>query len=138
VDERRRDDALAEMTMAMNSEAIADRYPLPKRRIRWLGLVFFIFLHVVGIVGTPLYIHAYGITAPELALFFFFLLATGMSTTIGYHRLFAHGTFKTVPAVRFVLLLFGAATFEESALKWSSQHRQHHLFTDTDHVLTRE
>src|SRR4029079_19351010 len=29
--------------------------------------------------------------------------------------------------------LFGAATFQESALKWSSQHRQHHLFTDTKH-----
>ena len=35
--------------------------------------------------------------------------------------------------VRFFFLLFGAATFEESALKWSSQHRQHHLFTDTEH-----
>ncbi len=36
-----------------------------------------------------------------------------MSTTIGYHRLFAHGTFKAAPVVRFVLLFFGAATFEE-------------------------
>jgi stearoyl-CoA desaturase (delta-9 desaturase) len=119
--------------MTTTAEPIADDYPLPKRRIRWLGLVFFVFLHVVGIVGTPLYIYYYGITAPELALFFFFLIATGMSTTIGYHRLFAHGTFKAVPAVRFLLLLFGAATFEESALKWSSQHRQHHLFADTEH-----
>jgi stearoyl-CoA desaturase (delta-9 desaturase) len=38
-----------------------------------------------------------------------------------------------VPVIRFLLLLFGAATFEESAMKWSSQHRQHHLFTDTEH-----
>ena len=119
------------MDLAYN--AIADDYPLPKRRIRWVGLVFFVFLHVIGIVGTPLYVYYYGITVPELALFFVFLLATGMSTTIGYHRLFAHGTFKTVPVVRFLLLLFGAATFEESAMKWSSQHRQHHFFTDTEH-----
>jgi stearoyl-CoA desaturase (Delta-9 desaturase) len=52
---------------------------------------------------------------------------------MGYHRLFAHRTYDTSPVVRFVLLFFGAATFEESALKWSSQHRQHHLFTDTEH-----
>ena len=54
-------------------------------------------------------------------------VATGMSITMGYHRLFAHRTFKASPIVRFLLLFFGAATFEESALKWSSQHRQHHL-----------
>ena len=52
---------------------------------------------------------------------------------IGYHRLFAHSAFKASPIVQFFVLLFGAATFEESALKWASQHRQHHRFTDTEH-----
>jgi stearoyl-CoA desaturase (delta-9 desaturase) len=56
-----------------------------------------------------------------------------MAVTMGYHRLFAHRTYETSSAVRFFLLLFGAATFQESALKWASQHRQHHLFTDTEH-----
>jgi stearoyl-CoA desaturase (delta-9 desaturase) len=119
--------------MTAATRTIADDYPLPTRRVRWLGLVFFIFLHVVAFVGTPLYIYYRGITAPELALFFFFAAATGLSTTIGYHRLFAHCTFQAVTPVRFLLLLFGAATFEESALKWASQHRQHHMFTDTEH-----
>src|SRR5208282_5885977 len=119
----------------MTAHAIqrADEYPLPQRRVRWLGLIFFIFLHIVAFIGTPLYIYYRGVTAPELVLFFFFLVATGMSTTVGYHRLFAHSTFKAAPVLRFLLLLFGAASFQESALKWSSQHRQHHLFTDTEH-----
>ena len=119
--------------MASNARAITADYPLPKRKVRWLGLIFFLALHVVAIFGTPLYIYYRGVTAPELALFFFYLVATGMSITIGYHRLFAHRTFKASPVVRFVLLFFGAAAFEESALKWASQHRQHHLFTDTEH-----
>jgi stearoyl-CoA desaturase (delta-9 desaturase) len=119
--------------MSTSAAPIADHYPLPKRQIRWVGIVFLLVIHIVGIVGTPLYIYFFGITASEIALFFFFVIATGMATTLGYHRLFAHGTFKTSPSVRFLLLLFGAATFEESALKWSSQHRQHHLFTDTEH-----
>ena len=119
--------------MPADATLLADNYPLPKRKVRWLGIVFFLVIHTVGIIGTPLYIYYYGITAPELALFFFFVVATGMSTTLGYHRLFAHGTYKTSTPVRFFLLLFGAATFEESALKWASQHRQHHLFTDTEH-----
>ena len=78
----------------------------------------------------PLLLRHHGAGACAVLLL---LVATGMSTTIGYHRLFAHGTFKAGPVVRFVLLLFGAATFEESAMKWSSQHRQHHMFTDTEH-----
>ena len=119
--------------MTAIASEIAAEYPLPKRKVRWLGLVFFIFLHFVGIVGTPLYIHYRGITVPELVLFFFFCAATGMSITMGYHRLFAHPTYQASPVVQFLFLLFGAATFEESALKWSSQHRQHHLFTDTEH-----
>lgn len=110
-----------------------DDYPLPRRQVRWLGLIFFIVLHVVAILGTPLYVYYRGVTSPELWLFFCYLLATGMATTMGYHRLFAHCTFDTSAGVRFLLLFFGAATFEESALKWASQHRQHHFFTDTEH-----
>ena len=52
--------------MTADAAAIAEDYPLPKRKVRWLGLIFFVFLHVVGIVGTPLYIYYRGITAPEL------------------------------------------------------------------------
>jgi len=117
----------------MTAAEISNAYPLPRRKIRWLGLIFFVILHVVGIVGTPLYIYYRGITGPELALFFFLLGATGMATTVGYHRLFAHSTFQTSPIVRFFLLFFGAATFEESALKWASQHLQHHMFADKEH-----
>jgi len=119
--------------MPMEAPRNAHDYPLPTRKVRWPSLIFFVGLHIAGLVGTPLYIYYRGITAPEIALFLFFCVATGMSTTIGYHRLFAHGTFKASPIVRFFLLLFGAATFEESALKWASQHRQHHMFTDTEH-----
>ena len=119
--------------MTTNSATNASDYPLPTSEIRWLGLVFFVVLHLVGIVGTPLYIHYRGITLPELALFFGYCALTGMAITMGYHRLFAHRTYRASRAVSFLLLFFGAATFEESALKWSSQHRQHHLFTDTEH-----
>jgi stearoyl-CoA desaturase (delta-9 desaturase) len=34
--------------------------------------------------------------------------ATGLSITIGYHRLFAHSAFKASPVVQFFVLLFGA------------------------------
>ena len=109
-----------------------DEYPLPSPRIRWLGIIFFLILHLVGFIGTPLYVIYHGINTADIVLFSSFFVLTSMAITVGYHRLFAHVTFKANPMIRFFLLLFGAATFEESALKWASQHRQHHQFTDTD------
>ena len=119
--------------IATHASTSPDDYPLPKRKIRWLGLIFFIVLHIVGIIGTPLYIYHHGVSWAEAVLFFAYCFLTGMAVTMGYHRLFAHGSYSASPVVRFIFLFFGAGSFEESALKWSSQHRQHHLFTDTEH-----
>ncbi len=107
-------------------------YGPPKRKTKWAGVLLFAVLISCGLVGTPLYIYKHGLSKPELFLFLFYFFATGMAITVGYHRLFAHATYKTNEVIRFLLLFFGAATYEESALKWASQHRQHHQFTDTE------
>ena len=106
-------------------------YPSPERQNRWVGIIFFMIIHAVGIVGTPLYLLYYGASTAEWVLFLAYVSLTSLAITVGYHRLFAHVTYKTNAFVRFLLLFFGAATFEQSALKWASQHRQHHQFTDT-------
>lgn len=56
----------------------------------------------------------------------------GMGITGGYHRLFAHKSYKASWPVRLFYLCFGAAAVQNSALKWSSDHRVHHAFTDRD------
>jgi stearoyl-CoA desaturase (Delta-9 desaturase) len=109
-----------------------EEFIAPKRKTKWVSVIFYAVLIIYGVIGAPLYVIRHGISKPELALFLFYFFATGMAITVGYHRLFTHVTFKASPLVRFFLLFFGAATFEESALKWSSQHRQHHQFTDTE------
>lgn len=87
---------------------------------------------LVGFIGTPIYIYNQGLALSELILFLVYLNATALSITVGYHRLFSHATFKTNAFMQFFFLFFGAATFQKSALRWASQHRQHHQFTDTD------
>lgn len=108
------------------------QYEPPRRRTKWAGIALFSVLILCGVLGTPFYIFYRGLAPAELFLFLFFFFATGLSITAGYHRLFAHATYKAHNLVRFLLLFFGAATYEESALKWASQHRQHHQFTDTE------
>ena len=107
-------------------------YPLPKAKNLWVGIFFFILIHLIAFIGTPWYILRYGVSGGEWALFLAWFFCTSLAITVGYHRLFAHASYKTNALVRFLLLFFGGATFEQSALKWASQHRQHHQFTDTD------
>jgi stearoyl-CoA desaturase (delta-9 desaturase) len=63
-----------------------------------------------------------------LAVMFF---AVGTGVTAGYHRLFSHRAYRTGPVVRFLLLCFGAASFENSVLHWASDHRVHHSQVDS-------
>lgn len=102
------------------------------QKYNWPILWFFGVTTIIGVVGTPWYIYRYGVSVPELALFLFYMVATGLAITVGYHRLLSHNTYKTNRFIQFTLLFFGAAAFEQSGLTWSSGHRDHHRFVDTD------
>ena len=106
--------------------------PNSVRKVKWVNLIFFSVTTLSALIGCPWYLSQYALTAADLALFFFFFAATGMGITAGYHRLFAHTTYKANAFIRFLFLFFGAAAFEQSALMWSSQHRDHHRYVDTD------
>jgi stearoyl-CoA desaturase (delta-9 desaturase) len=63
-----------------------------------------------------------------------------LSVTAGYHRLFAHRSYRASAPVRWFFLYFAAATFQNSALAWSADHRAHHADTDgpdDPHAITK-
>lgn len=61
-----------------------------------------------------------------------FYVMTGLSITAGYHRLFAHKAYDANKFVKFFFLVFGASAFQNSILKWGSDHRLHHSKVDTE------
>jgi stearoyl-CoA desaturase (delta-9 desaturase) len=101
------------------------------RGINVTNLAFFSAITLISVIGLPWYWSRVGISRTEWALFAAFVLATGLSITVGYHRLFAHRAFTANRAVTALALFFGAAAFEQSALMWASQHRDHHRYVDT-------
>ncbi|OGW81929.1 MAG: hypothetical protein A3C47_03590 [Omnitrophica bacterium RIFCSPHIGHO2_02_FULL_51_18] len=105
--------------------------PRSKPKLIWVNILFFIFTGFLALMS-PFYVWRYGLAWQEIALFALFTAATGLSITVGYHRYFAHRTFEANPVVNFLVLFFGAAAFEQSALYWASQHRDHHRYVDTD------
>ncbi len=105
---------------------------LPAGRINWVNSSFLIGTALVTCTLVPLYLWHYGVDLFLTTLFFGFFIATGLSITLGYHRLFAHVAFQASWPVRLATLVFGAAAFENCALAWVSDHRRHHKHVDHD------
>lgn len=102
------------------------------KKINWLNTLFLTITPTVAIVGTialactgQVHWETWVVTA-VLAIF------GGFSITAGYHRLFSHRAYQAAWPVRCFFMLFGSATFEGSVLEWCTDHRNHHLHTDTD------
>jgi stearoyl-CoA desaturase (Delta-9 desaturase) len=51
--------------------------------------------------------------------------------TAGYHRYFAHRSFKTSRAFQFVLAWLGCSAMQKGPLWWAAHHREHHRHSDT-------
>lgn len=102
------------------------------RHINWLNTAFLILVPIIAITGTTLFAVFDFIHWPTWVLAGSFTIITGLSITAGYHRLFAHLSYKSPWPVRLFFALFGAATFEGSILEWCSDHRNHHRYVDTD------
>ncbi len=52
--------------------------------------------------------------------------------TAGYHRYFAHRSYKMNRVFQFVMAFGGTTAVQKGPLWWASHHRVHHRFTDLD------
>lgn len=105
---------------------------IPVHRINWITSVFLFGTLLLTLTAVPYYLWKFGIDWFQALFFLFMVAATGMSITLGYHRLFSHHAFSAHWLVRLFTLIFGAAAFENSVLLWASEHRRHHKHVDHD------
>ncbi|CAF0697509.1 acyl-CoA desaturase [Candidatus Methylacidithermus pantelleriae] len=103
-----------------------------KRKIHWLNFFFLTGTLVAAAVGVPLYLWVFGWDWYQFALFVLFFILTGLSITLGYHRLYSHHAFEAAWPIKLFTILFGAATFQGTVIEWASDHRYHHKFVDRD------
>jgi stearoyl-CoA desaturase (delta-9 desaturase) len=66
--------------------------------------------------------------AVVLCAVLFFVRVWGI--TAGYHRYFAHRTYKTSRAFQFVLALLAQSSSQKGVLWWAAHHRVHHKLSD--------
>ena len=66
----------------------------------------------------------------DLVLAVVFYAISGHGVTAGYHRLFAHRSFRARRGVKIALALAGSLAFEGAVISWVANHRRHHAYTD--------
>lgn len=100
---------------------------------RWIAVITIVVpamatAAAIGLAGV-------GVARPspfELAVSGAMYLVTQLGITIGFHRLFTHRSFETVPVARLLLGIAGSMAAQGPLLFWVSEHRQHHQKSDSD------
>lgn len=113
--------------------ALGDTFDAPKREI--VDVAFATFNTFVPPIATVLAIvyhvrGAYRISAIEIGILvvMHFVAITGVE--VGYHRLFAHASFKCHRVVKILLAVAGSFAFFGPVIWWAHVHRKHHRFSD--------
>ncbi len=96
-----------------------------RRRLDKVNTYFILAAHVLA-VAAVLYMCLVEFSWWTLGLGLFYAWICTLSISAGYHRLFSHPTHRAHAVLRAMYLFFGAASIQNSALKWSSDHRIHH------------
>jgi stearoyl-CoA desaturase (delta-9 desaturase) len=99
--------------------------------IVWEGVFALILIPIITFIAIVWYVIENGNfeTSSYVCLFIFYVW-TGLSITMGYHRLWSHKAYKCNPIVKYLLLIAGTATMQNSVIQWASDHRKHHKDVD--------
>ncbi|KAK3687529.1 hypothetical protein B0T22DRAFT_130980 [Podospora appendiculata] len=98
------------------------------QHINWLNVTFIIFVPLVGLISSYWVPLKWQTAAFSVAYYYY----AGLGITAGYHRLWAHTSYKATLPLKIFLAAAGAAAVEGSARWWSRDHRAHHRYTDTE------
>lgn len=103
---------------------------LPDERIAWRSSVPFLLFHL-----SPLALVLTGVDTTAVVLFVVLYLGRMFFITAGYHRYFAHRSYKTGRVFQFILAFGGTSALQKGPLWWAGNHRLHHRFSDTERDL---
>ncbi len=94
--------------------------------IEWVAAIPFLGVHLTAVVSVVML--GWSWTGLGLALGLYAVRMFGL--TAGYHRYFAHRSYKTSRVFQFLLALLGATATQKGPLWWAAHHRRHHKYSD--------
>ena len=119
---------------AQDSPPAGPKPILEGRRNAWQAALVYIFTLIpfaALIAAVPL-LWGWGLGWLDVGLAIFFFYLSGLGVTIGYHRLFTHGSFKANRPLKVVLAVMGSMAVQGPVIIWVADHRRHHAFSDKE------
>jgi len=98
----------------------------PWTQVDWGRTIWFTVAHSMGVLAWTRFF-----TWRMLGLHFLVYCACGMGITYSYHRQLAHRSFKSPKWLEYMAAYCGMMAVQGSPIDWVSDHRYHHLHTET-------
>lgn len=113
--------ATAPVTTPLSPPPSGDEYSTVK-----IQSIPFWMVHIAAVVGVVWL--GWSWSGAALALGLYAVRMFGI--TGGFHRYFAHRSYKTGRVMQFLLALLGGLSTQKGVLWWAAHHRNHHLHSD--------
>ncbi|MDT7602463.1 MAG: hypothetical protein QOF61_460 [Acidobacteriota bacterium] len=104
--------------------------PLARRKLDTSTCIQFLFMHMACLL-----VIWSGVSAVAVLVCLALYVVRMFAITAGFHRLFAHRTYKTGRVFQFVMAFAGTAAYQKGPLWWAAHHRRHHIHADTEDDL---
>ncbi len=98
--------------------------------INWPATLMFALTSLPVLFVLPWYLWYFDVSGAAWICAGLLLMASGMSITAGYHRLWAHRAYKAHPLIKWLYAIFGGMAVQNSILAWATGHRNHHRHVD--------
>ncbi|PLN84687.1 acyl-CoA desaturase [Aspergillus taichungensis] len=96
--------------------------------VDWLSVFFILIVPLMGFIAASF--HPLQRATAIFAIVYYF--NTGLGITAGYHRLWAHCSYRASTPLKIYLAAVGVGAVQGSIRWWSRGHRAHHRYTDTE------
>lgn len=120
----------ADVGRKSNASAVGVSFGGRKARRKRVENAVLIGIPLSGTLATPFWFYHHPITWIEVSAFLIGYAVIGFGVGLGFHRCFAHKSFKPKPAIAWFLGAAGSMAFQGSILRWIADHRRHHAHTD--------
>ena len=85
---------------------------------------------MLGCIAAAVLAWREGLHVSDVAIFLAMYLACGFGISLGYHRYFAHRSFKTGRFMQRLLAVLGSTNAQGPIVFWVATHRRHHRYSD--------
>lgn len=92
----------------------------------------FVLIPLIALIAAVPFAWGWGLSWLDVILAVIFFYISGLGVTVGYHRLFTHGSFKANRPLKIGLAIAGQMAVQGPVIIWVADHRRHHAFSDRE------